>query len=190
LIHGSPDLIVKAVDIMSTFYTENPLKRSDNPYTGSPSSNTEADIARTRQFFNINTPRSDQGANGSVDHEVQSPVNGANGIHENSSHSKEKQSHSEPGYSDLNLKEAANDPATHENTAVTNGTDKAEALSQGSKRKSPEVSIDEPARKVAKLSDDSGAASTDSSTAKLAERSSTRPMADSGSEGEEGELEE
>lgn len=181
---------------MSVFYTENPLKRSDNPYTGSPSSNTEADIARTRQFFNINTPRSEQGANGSADYETQSPANGTNGTHENASQSIEKQGNSEIGSSDVRLKESANNPTTHENTAVSNGayeagSDESQSapLSQGSKRKSSGDMIDEPANKVAKLSDNSGPTSFDSSTIKLANHSAVRP-ADSGSEEEEGELEE
>lgn len=188
---------MKAIDIMSVFYTENPLKRSDNPYTGSPSSNTEADIARTRQFFNINTPRSEQGANGSVDHETQSPANGTNGTQDNASQSMERRNNSEPGSSDARLKEAANDPVTHENTAVTNGihedgagVSQTASLSQGSKRKSPGDLANEPAKKVAKTSSNTEPISADSSTSKLADRSSTRPVTDSGSEGEEGELEE
>ena len=188
---------MKAIDIMSVFYTENPLKRSDNPYTGSPSSNTEADIARTRQFFNVNTPRSEQGANGSVDHETQSPSNGTNGGNDNASQSREKQYNSEPGSSDTRLKEAANNPETHETTAVTNGAYESGAgdsqttlLSQGSKRKSPADPMDEPAKKLAKLSNNTGPNSTGSSTAKPADHSSARPLSDSGSEGEEGELEE
>jgi hypothetical protein len=46
---GKPDLIIKAVGIIYEFYTENPLKRSDNPYAQSPSSiGNEEDLERTR----------------------------------------------------------------------------------------------------------------------------------------------
>lgn len=57
-IGGKPDLIAKAIGVMSDFYAENPLRRNDNPYEQSPVSvGNEDDLERTRG-------RADGGSNG------------------------------------------------------------------------------------------------------------------------------
>lgn len=44
---GTPQRIVKAVEVMNEFWVENPLKRSENPYEQSPS-NGVSDLEKTR----------------------------------------------------------------------------------------------------------------------------------------------
>jgi protein BUR2 len=147
-IGGNTDLITKAVGVMNDFYTENPLKRADNPYGQSPASGNEDDLERTRgrAYSNVQTPnedgaRSQRSQNGHIQHDSTPFVNG-NGTTDHISQTTENGKPESPpsnaapsetavtsslqrtepsGNSDAALKEAANDPATHETTAHTNG---------------------------------------------------------------------
>lgn len=124
---GRPDLIIKAVAVIYEFYTENPLKRNDNPYAQSPSSITnedDLDGTRLRTFpSSLATPspdglhRSQGSQNGHAEHtaDVENTAPASNNvvIPAESKHA--------DGSSDAALKEAANDPATHEGTSDTNG---------------------------------------------------------------------
>ncbi|KAH8594287.1 cyclin-like protein [Bisporella sp. PMI_857] len=183
-LKGSADLIAKAVHIMNEFYTENPLRRSDNPYSGSPGSNMEADINSTRAVFSINTPEYTQ--NG------QSPVNGSNGINgikDTASQDLDKSLRSENGSSDAHLKEAANDPATHEKTGSSNGASRVissennlHSRNYSLKRKNSEDSSGAAANKLAKLSSEASKPSADGPT--------FTAISPGSEEGEEGEVEE
>jgi hypothetical protein len=187
-IGGRTDLITKAVGVMNDFYTENPLKRTDNPYEQSPASGNEDDLERTRgrAYSNAQTPnedgaRSQRSLNGHVQHD-RTPVINGNGTFEHISQpiengkpvsppsqaapsettATESQQPVEPsGSSDVALKEAANDPATHETTGDTNGdsllTNQTSQPDTITKRKEVE-SAEEPTTK--RLKNDSGGEST------------------------------
>lgn len=127
---GRPDLIIKAVTVLYEFYTENPLKRSENPYAQSPSSMTnedDLDGTRMRTFSSsLATPspegmhRSQRSQNGNVEHttdaEESAPV-----LFNSSYTPAESKRADDLGSSDVALKEAANDPATHEGNSHPNG---------------------------------------------------------------------
>ena len=167
-IGGRADLITKAVGVMNDFYTENPLKRTDNPYEQSPASGNEDDLERTRgrAYSNVQTPnedgaRSQRSQNGHVQHDRTPVVNG-NDTFEHISQpiengkpvspsqaapyettaAKSRQPVEPSGSSDVALKEAANDPATHETTGDTNGdsllTNQTSQLDTITKRKEVE----------------------------------------------------
>lgn len=199
-IGGKADLITKAVGVMNDFYTENPLKRTDNPYEQSPASGNEDDLERTRGrgYSNAETPnedgarsqRSQNGhaertpvlnGNGAAGHDPQPIKNGkpASPSKSGPSHTaatNSQQSIEPSGSSDVALKEAANDPATHETTGDANGdsllTNQTSQADPDGKRKEID-SAEEPA--VKRLRNDSGGESA--------------PMAMS-EPSEEGELEE
>jgi hypothetical protein len=187
-IGGKADLITKAVGVMNDFYTDNPLKRADNPYGQSPASGTEDDLERTRGrgYSNAHTPnedgaRSQRSQNGHIQHE-RTPIINGNGRVEHVSQTIENgkpvslpsqaepstsapsdtaaahsQSHIEPsGSSDVALKEAANDPATHETTGHMNGDSLlTNQLTQEDIIKRKDVDgVEEPAAK--RLKNDSG----------------------------------
>lgn len=146
-IGGKADLITKAVGVMNDFYTDNPLKRTDNPYEQSPASGNEDDLEKTRArgHSNAHTPNEDgarslRSQNGHIQHD-RTPVINGNGSAEHVSQTTENGKPASPqsqagrsqttfadsqrpvepsGSSDVALKEAANDPATHETTGQTN----------------------------------------------------------------------
>lgn len=116
-LNGKEDLIVKAIDVMSNFYTENPLRKQDNPYEGSPSFSFENTRQRSDGSSANLTPQ--------TEHNTQSPRAEANGTDVATSGSKygdsmvvEETVSTVPGDSDALLKAAANVPETH---PVTNG---------------------------------------------------------------------
>jgi hypothetical protein len=179
-IGGKANLITKAVGVMNDFYTENPLKRTDNPYEQSPASANEDDLERTRGRGYSHTPsdlgtRSHPSQNGHALHEGTPVLNGNGTVEHVSQTAEDGKSASSPsqvapsetaattsqppvedsGNSDEALKQAANDPATHETTASTNGdillTNKTNPSI--AKRKDME-SAEEPATK--RLKNDSG----------------------------------
>jgi protein BUR2 len=182
-IGGKADLITKAVGVMNDFYTENPLKRTDNPYEQSPASGNEDDLERTRGrgYSNVQTPNeegspSQRSQNGNVQHDRTPVVNG-NGTAEHVSQTTENGKPASPpsrraplettalasqqpvepsGSSDAALKEAANDPATHEKAEYTNGDSlltNRTGRTDTAKRKDVD-SAEEPATK--RLKNDSG----------------------------------
>ncbi|KAI2625223.1 cyclin-like protein [Xylaria nigripes] len=127
----------KAIEVLKEFYTENPLRKTENPYNGSPNFSLE------------NTRRRSDGASSSndaspgTDGSAQSPkTGGVNSIdedtvqRENSTAAAVLASQAAPGDSDAALKEAANNLTIH---AGTNG----ESMSSPSKRKGDDSVISE-----------------------------------------------
>jgi protein BUR2 len=121
---GKPDLIVKAVAVIYEFYNENPLKRNENPYAQSPSSvanEDDLDGTRMRTFHcSLATPspegtqRSQRSQNGNADQDS------GHAFRKSETPAERKQGDG-AGSSDAALKEAANDPATHEGNSHSNG---------------------------------------------------------------------
>lgn len=165
---GDAERIAQAVDIMYDLYEDNPLGKKENPYERSPSDSSESKLERTRQrhengngidsqsHSEIDTPGASGGIATPDIHTAKAHVNG-NGIpKEDGEVTPNGQARSEShGSSDEKLKEAANDPATHENTAidsatvppVTNGTSTDHKLSPPAttpKRKAAEISSEPP----------------------------------------------
>lgn len=176
---GKPDLIIKAVSVIYEFYTENPLKRSENPYAQSPYSVTnedDLDGTRMRTFqSSLATPSPDgthhsqRSQNGNADHTADG---------EDVVALKTKLS-DDLGSSDAALKEAANDPATHEGNSHANGV---AGLIPGSARGVSATLNPSPKRKA---DDDSNP------TAKKAKVNSGEPEGSPNSaESEDGELKE
>ncbi|ORY57528.1 cyclin-like protein [Pseudomassariella vexata] len=133
-VQGNEPLMSKAIDVLRDFYIENPLRKQENPYQGSPEFNLE------------NTRKNGEGSSTNVtphvDRDTLSPkdrVNGSDmtaGSKEPDAESKAAEEASRAlGDSDAILKEAANDPTTH---LSTNGNG-AEGLSPGVKRSLGEV---------------------------------------------------
>jgi protein BUR2 len=126
---GRPDLIIKAVAIIYEFYTENPLKRSENPYAQSPSSITnedDLDGTRLRTFpSSLATPspegmhHSQRSQNGNAEHAADTEDSAP--VFNSSETPGESKLVDDLGSSDAALKEAANDPATHQGTSHLNG---------------------------------------------------------------------
>lgn len=141
-LEGNTDRIIQAVAVMNDFYKENPLRKQDNPYQGSPEFSLEA-TRKTGEGSSTNaTPR--------TDHNMLSPAFRPNGTGE-STHdvamkdrdaveaaAAEEASQTAPGDSDVALKEAANIPATHASTQNTNSENGDGVLSPASKRKAHE----------------------------------------------------
>lgn len=152
-IDGTADYICRTIDLMSTFYHENPLKKSDNPYGQSPMSMSLEDLEMTRSGFGGDTPRSPEGLsqNGHVENgQTLSPA--ANGtLKDDKPGSPLKQSaetqYAADGSSDKLLKEAANDPATHEESNHPTGLTAlatAAAIAQSSELESPKRKLGDP----------------------------------------------
>ncbi|KAH8163750.1 hypothetical protein CIB48_g4479 [Xylaria polymorpha] len=119
---------IKAIEVLKEFYVENPLRKSENPYSGSPSFNLENTRRRGDE------PSSSNNASPGTDRETQSPKTGVNGASEDATQREidtaaaESASQVAPGDSDAVLKEAANTLTVH---PITNG----DGLSSPSKRK-------------------------------------------------------
>jgi hypothetical protein len=179
---GSLENIAKALNVMNDFWTENPLNRSDTPWIMSPL-NDENDQDKTRKGrvdgSGDQTPspgerrssispqngysqrNSDSvNGNGTAEHSRghRSPVNPRD-IPAPTTESDNPNENDGPkivepsGSSDAALKEAANDPATHEHTS-SDGLKEPSSL-KGSpkatpKRKSGEAGLQEPLAKRAK----------------------------------------
>ncbi|KAI0004680.1 cyclin-like protein [Xylariaceae sp. FL0662B] len=129
-LHGNEDHCVKAIQVLKEFYVENPLRKQENPYQGSPAFDLENTRRRTGEGDSSNaTPRTDRA--------TQSPKATVDGVDEAmaerevdtaAAHSAAQMA---PGDSDAVLKEAANNPGIHPGT---NGA----GLSSPSKRKEVE----------------------------------------------------
>lgn len=130
---GKAEMITKAVTVINEFYSENPLKRSENPYGQSPASAAnEEELERTRssnETFRGDTPASqDRTQSQRTPNEHRENGNGTPAVNGNaSSHETNGVASAEVsaavvnGSTDEPLKEAANDSATHESNA--NGND-------------------------------------------------------------------
>ncbi|KAI0815898.1 cyclin-like protein [Xylaria sp. FL0064] len=125
---ANQDHCVKAIDVLKEFYVENPLRKSENPYSGSPNFNLE----NTRRRGD--NPGSSNNASPATDRATQSPKARVNGVDEDGAQREidtaaaESASQAAPGDSDAVLKEAANNLTVH---SSANG----EGLSSPSKRK-------------------------------------------------------
>jgi protein BUR2 len=141
-LEGNTDRIIQAISILHEFYKENPLRKQDNPYQGSPEFSLEATRKNGEGSSTNATPR--------TDHNMLSPGPKANGTNEGTNDvtmkdrdaveaaAVEEASQTAPGDSDAVLKEAANIPATHISTQNTNSENGDGLLSPASKRKTHE----------------------------------------------------
>jgi protein BUR2 len=151
-LKGVPDKITKAIDVMAEFYTDNPLKKSDNPYDRSPGSSAE-DLERTRLRMDSRSPifepladkmdvNGDELNWGGVDNKVDErsiKIEAGEGRKFNVS----------AGDDDTRLKAAANNPATHEapyGKGTLNGF--LDVKSEDGKRKSPDTAEGNGAKRV------------------------------------------
>ncbi|KAI3331945.1 cyclin-like protein [Xylariaceae sp. AK1471] len=122
---------VKAIEVLKEFYIENPLRKSENPYSGSPNFSLENTRRRGED------PNSSNNASPGTDRATQSPKARVNGMdedaaqHEIDTAAAESASQAAPGDSDAVLKEAANNLNVHQST---NG----DGLASPSKRKGVE----------------------------------------------------
>ncbi|KAI0913185.1 cyclin-like protein, partial [Ustulina deusta] len=118
---ANQDHCVKAIEVLKEFYIENPLRKSENPYSGSPNFNLENTRRRGDE------PSSSNNASPGTDRATQSPRARVNGVDEDTA-AAESASQAAPGDSDAVLKEAANNVTVHPSA---NG----EGLPSPSKRK-------------------------------------------------------
>jgi protein BUR2 len=150
-LNGSPERICKAIDVMADFYTDNPLKKTDNPYDRSPQSSIE-DLDRTRLRAESLSPNSRIRAEEMDDEENRQ--NGLNGIIKGSTENGVAKAEDNAaikadnstiaGDDDTKLKAIANDPATHEysqENGVTNGLASASIGGSSSKRKDSDTDM-------------------------------------------------
>ncbi|KAI1073501.1 cyclin-like protein [Whalleya microplaca] len=147
-LRGNEDHCVKAIQVLKEFYVENPLRKQENPYQGSPVFTLENTRRKPAddggggggggggESSNA-TPRTDRAA-------TQSPkvstatVNGVDEaaaereIDTAAAHSAQQ---SAPGDSDTVLKEAANNPAIHPPSTTNGGSSTTLGLGSPAKRK-------------------------------------------------------
>ncbi|KAI0969954.1 cyclin-like protein [Xylaria arbuscula] len=127
-LSANQDHCVKAIEVLKEFYVENPLRKSENPYSGSPNFNLENTRRRGDE------PSSSNNASPVTDRATQSPKSRVNGMDEDAAQREidtaaaESASQAAPGDSDVVLKEAANNLTVHPSA---NG----DGLSSPSKRK-------------------------------------------------------
>ena len=142
-LKANEDHCSRAIKVLAEFYTENPLRKQENPYQGSP----KFDLENTRQKADDSstnaTPRTepDRGATQSPARTNKANGTGATAV-ESDSQSKDSQvresrskevdsetltaeaaSKAAPGDSDAALKEAANNPGLHQSTSAVNDDD-------------------------------------------------------------------
>jgi hypothetical protein len=136
-LNGSPGRICKAVDVMADFYTDNPLKKTDNPYDRSPQSSIE-DLDRTRLRADSPSPNSRIRAEEIEDEESQQNGVNGNGVLKAEDAAVKAEIDTTAGDDDTKLKAIANDPATHEHSqenGVINGLASASIGGSSFKRK-------------------------------------------------------
>ncbi|KAI0398573.1 cyclin-like protein [Xylariaceae sp. FL0594] len=110
---ANEDHCVTAIDVLREFYTENPLRKSENPYNGSPTFSLES----TRRGGE--DPSSSNNASPGTERATQSPNTKVNGMDEDAAQreietaSAETASQSLVGDSDAILKESANNLSIH-----------------------------------------------------------------------------
>ncbi|KAI1202377.1 cyclin-like protein [Nemania serpens] len=129
VLNASEDNCAKAIEVLREFYVENPLRKSENPYSGSPTFSLE----NTRRRGD-DEPGSSNNASPGTDRATQSPRIRVDGVDEDTAQREidaaaaESASQAAPGDSDIVLKEAANTLTIHQST---NG----DGFSSPSKRK-------------------------------------------------------
>jgi protein BUR2 len=125
---ANEDHCAKAIEVVKDFYVENPLRKSENPFSGSPNFNLENTRRRGDEASSSNN------ASPGTDRATQSPRVRVNGMDEDAAQREidtaaaESASQAAPGDSDAALKEAANNLTVHQGM---NG----DGLSSPSKRK-------------------------------------------------------
>ncbi|KAI0125578.1 cyclin-K [Xylariales sp. AK1849] len=137
-LNGDETKMSQGVEILRVFYTENPLRKQENPYQGTPPFNLE-DTRKNGEGSSTNaTPRT-------TDRDTQSPKSRVNGTtttadskDQDISSALEEASQAAPGDSDAALKEAANDPASHPTTNGNGNGNGNGLLSPGVKRREVE----------------------------------------------------
>lgn len=129
VLNANEDRCAKAIEVLREFYVENPLRKSENPYSGSPTFSLENTRRRGDE-----EPGSSNNASPGTDRATQSPRSRVNGVDEDMAQREidtaaaESASQAAPGDSDVVLKEAANTLTVHQST---NG----DGFSSPSKRK-------------------------------------------------------
>lgn len=162
---GSAQKISQAMSVMYDLYEDNPLGKKDNPYERSPADSIEAKLERTRRKIEngngvdsqshseVETPGLSGGIPSPEATTTKEQVNG-NGVSKEDGEltpngkapsEKEVAESRLDGSSDEKLKEAANDPATHEHTT----TDNAAPVTNGTSRESS------PKRKASEMDEES-----------------------------------
>lgn len=127
-LNANEDHCVKAIEVLKEFYVENPLRKNENPYRGSP----DFTLDNTRRRGD--DPSSSNNASPGSDRATQSPKVRVNGVDEDAAQREietaaaESASQAAPGDSDLTLKKAANNLTIHQGT-------NSDGLSSPSKRK-------------------------------------------------------
>lgn len=147
-LNANEEYCQRAIKVLSEFYTENPLRKQENPYQGSPKFELENTRRKADDSSTNATPRTepDRGTTQSPPR-ANNKVNGTGGAADPDSQSKDAESETAaaesvsktaPGDSDASLKEAANNLSLHQHTGATNGEDSAESLRPNGKRKEVE----------------------------------------------------
>ncbi|KAJ9157435.1 Cyclin pch1 [Pleurostoma richardsiae] len=147
VLRGDEGRVIKAINVMTEFYSENPLRKQDSRYQGSPEFNLESTRRRGETILSQTEVGSSQnGTPMDIDRGTQSPrarINGnsqdkAQPAKEGEDSSQDVTSASETqrarGDSDVNSKTAANDIDDRGPKPNGNGV-----RSPGSKRKAPEL---------------------------------------------------
>ncbi|KAI1855492.1 hypothetical protein JX266_000357 [Neoarthrinium moseri] len=150
-LDGDETRICRAVEVIREFYTENPLRKQENPYQGSP----EFSLENSRK----NGDGSSADPTPSADWDTQSPkvrVNGTDATGDSKDQDPDaisaaaEEASQAPGDSDAALKEAANDLATH---PLNNGHDTG-LISPGKRRDFDSLSSDNRETKRQRMSSD------------------------------------
>lgn len=111
---ANEDHCAKAIEVVKDFYIENPLRKSENPFSGSPNFNLENTRRRGDEASSSNN------ASPGTDRATQSPRVRVNGMDEDAAQREidtaaaESASQTAPGDSDAALKEAANNLTVHQ----------------------------------------------------------------------------
>lgn len=156
-LQASEKNMVKAVEILREFYVENPLRKQENPYQGSP----EFELENTRRKGDNSSFVATSGTESPrTDRASQSPKANQNGAGTADSQkpngeaeATEPASQSAPGDSDAPLKAAANDLDTHRATNA-----ESIALTPGKRKETESLASEsrEPKRRRAPESGDEG----------------------------------
>lgn len=147
-LNANEEHCVRAIKVLAEFYTENPLRKQENPYQASPKFDFENTRRKADDSSANVTPRTDPDRG-----TTQSPprpnikVNGTAAVADTDTHSKdadsetvaaESASKAAPGDSDVALKEAANNPGVHQTTSAANEENAAGSTQANGKRKEVE----------------------------------------------------
>lgn len=159
-VGGDPDRIIKAVMVMQEFYSDNPLKKADNPNDKSPVSGVE-DLERTRLRRDHSGPDGEgdsRGRGASASLSPNARIN-AEGDMEHEEHDREMHDYAdyerenedgvskaedEKGDDDSKLKILANDPALHlEIDTAVNGLTNGSKTNGSSHSSGPKRRVDD-----------------------------------------------